>query len=396
MTPSIGTLACGLLLLIPAPKTGAWPIQPSAPSAETQPAGSIEARLGDALNKFLATTNAPGITLGIVKADGSEIALAAGVSRRVPEGDPAPAMRPTDRMMSGSVGKTYFAATFMLLAQDGMIDLDAPIGKTIGSETWFSRIPNAKDLTLRLLLRHQSGIPEHVAMKEFHEALRKNPQANWSPEEILQFILDKPALFEAGKGWSYADTNYILAGLVVERITRQKAYDLLDTRVIQQLSLRDTGPNDKPHLRGLVSGYTFATDMLPVPEEVAINETYASNPQFEWTGGGLIFTAIDLARFGHNLFGGTLVSNDSLAAMLDGVSAPRLGKGATYGLGVITWKDGDKSYHGHSGWFPGYIAQLIHDPETNTTLAVQVNTDKGIGPPVLNPLTRELFNLINN
>ncbi|GMV26213.1 MAG: serine hydrolase [Phycisphaerae bacterium] len=395
MRPTLRVIAS---VLLSAPLFCPAAAQPAI-SETSSPPVNVDANLAltELLHAFGTRTSAPGITAALVKADGTVVAEAWGQARLESPGEPAEAMTPAARMMSGSVGKTYFAALFMLLVEDGVLDLDARIGPVLKDRPWFASIPNASDLTLRMLLRHQSGIPEHIRMEEFQAALRAGPQKVWKPEELLAFVCGKPPLFKAGEGWSYADTNYILAGVVVEAITQRPVYDMLRERILGPLGLNDTDPNDTPRLRGLVSGYTAPSGIFPVPERVAIDETYACNPQVEWTGGGLITTSTDLAKFGAALFGGKVVSRTSLDQMLDTVSAQnRLGPGVEYGLGVIKWQREGKTYYGHSGWFPGYVTLLMHDPGAGAIMAVQINTDQKVIGPAFTRLGEDILALAGN
>ncbi len=96
----------------------------------------------------------PGATLGVVLANGASFSLAVGYS-----GAPAKTpMKPTDRMLAGSVGKTFAAATALQLVHERKISLDEKVEKYLGGEPWFSRLPNAKDITVRQLMNHTSGL----------------------------------------------------------------------------------------------------------------------------------------------------------------------------------------------------------------------------------------------
>ena len=128
-------------------------------------------------------------------------------------------MQPSDRMLAGSVGKTYAAAVALQLCEAGRLDLDAKTARWLSDEPWFPRLPNAEQLTLRQLMNHTSGLRDHVWMPDFHAALAADMQRVWRPEELVAYVLDTEPLFPAGAGWSYADTNYILVGMIIERVT---------------------------------------------------------------------------------------------------------------------------------------------------------------------------------
>ena len=341
------------------------------------------------LDAWRRASGFPGATLGFVLPDGHDGAVATGVSS-VADGA---AMRPDDRMLAGSVGKTFVAAVALQLVDEERLDLDARIATWLGDEPWFIRLPKARDITLRMLLNHTSGVSEHVMMPEFHETLRAEPWKVWKPEELVAFSLDKNPLFEAGRGWSYADTNFILAGLIIERVTGRRYYDELTDRILRPLRLDATSPLEGPDLPGLVSGYTGEGNPFPVPTdgEVARRGEYlAFNPQMEWCGGGVISNSRDLARWVRALFEGNVLKSATRAAMLEGIPAPRLGPNDRYGLGVQMYESPHGPVLGHSGWFPGYNTFVAYYAEHRLALAVQINTDD----PAKTKGARTLFNAV--
>src|SRR4030095_15996250 len=105
----------------------------------------------------------PGATLGVVLANGESFSLAVGFSDR----ENKTPMKPNDRMLAGSVGKTFAAATALQLIKEGKIMLDDSIEKYLGREPWFSRLPNAKDITVRQLMNHTSGLVRYEFKEQF-------------------------------------------------------------------------------------------------------------------------------------------------------------------------------------------------------------------------------------
>jgi D-alanyl-D-alanine carboxypeptidase len=141
-------------------------------------------------------------------------------------------MQPNDKMLSASIGKSYVSAVMLQLIQEGNASLDERIDHWFRAEPWFHRLPNASDITLRMLMNHTSGIPDHIENRRFIAARREAPDRFWSPQELVATILDEPPLFPAGKGWAYSDTNYILVGMIIEKITHKSYYDELTTRIL--------------------------------------------------------------------------------------------------------------------------------------------------------------------
>lgn len=353
-------------------------IAPHDAPASGIPLRALSNRIQERLSAHREAVAAPGACLALILPGGEELSVCSGLSHR---GEPDFPISSGDRMPSGSVGKTYCAALAMLLVQDGFLDLDAPISEYLGTRPWFARLPNADAITVRMVMNHTSGLAEHVTSPVFTAALRSDPDRQWTPEELIAFALDQPPLFPAGQGWSYADTNFVVLGLIIETITGRPYNELLRERLLEPLGLVWTDPTDRPDLWGLIPGYTSPDNPFGFPEQTADDETYCVNPQFEYTGGGTITTPLDLARWGDALYGGRVVSADSLAAMIDGVPC-ELGPGTTYGLGTIIWTSPHGPAIGHAGWFPGYVSMLCHYPDLGVTIAYQQNTDvrAGMGP----------------
>lgn len=327
----------------------------------------------------------PGATFGVALANGESFGLAVGFSDRAAKTP----MKPTDRMPAGSVGKTFAAATALQLIKEGKIGLDDKIEKYLGGEPWFARLPNARDITVRQLMNHTSGLVRYEFKEQFTKDLTANPDKVWKPAELVAYLLDEKAPFEAGKGWDYSDTNYIVLGMIIEKVTGRKFYDEANSRVLKPLKLTDTIPQDGPRLPGMVQGYAGANNPFGGTDEMIVNGEFAINPQFEWTGGGYISTAHDLARWAKMMYEGRAYSPDLLPQVVEGVAAPMLGRETKYGLGVIIRKTTLGTAYGHSGFFPGYMTDMMYFPEHKIAVAVQVNTS--VGRSLGKPLSRVLL-----
>jgi len=322
----------------------------------------------------------PGATLGVVMADGESFGLAVGYSDRAAKTP----MKPNDRMLAGSTGKTFAAATALQLVKEGKIGLDDKVEKYLGSEQWFSRLPNANDITVRQLMNHTSGLVRYEFKDTFTKDLTANPEKVWKPTELLSYIFDEKDSFEAGKGWDYSDTNYIVLGMIIEKVTGKKFYDEANKRVIKHLKLKGTIPQDGLKIDGVVQGYAGANNPFGGKDEMIQNGKFAINPQFEWTGGGWASTSEDLARWAKMYFEGKAFDASLLPQMLDGVAAPMLGRETKYGLCVIIRQTAAGKTYGHSGFFPGYMTDMMYFPEQRIAIAVQTNTSVGrdLGKPL--------------
>ena len=335
----------------------------------------------------------PGATVGVVLANGESFGLAVGYSDR----DAKTPMKPDDRMLAGSVGKTFAAATALQLVKEGKIGLDDRIEKYLGKEPWFDKLPNARMVTVRQLMNHTSGLVRYEFKDEFTKYLTEHPMKVWTPEERLAYLFGEKPPFEPGKGWDYSDTNYIVLGMIIERVTGKKFYSEANRRLIKPLKLSDTIPQEGPTMKGVVQGYAGPNNPFGGKDAMMENGKFVINPQLEWTGGGYASTSHDLARWAKMMYEGKAYDASLLPQVLDGVSAPMLGKETKYGLGVIIRQTPAGRSYGHSGFFPGYLTDMMYFPDERIAIAVQVNTSVGrdLGKPLGRVLV-EMFQVISS
>ena len=243
----------------------------------------------------------------------------------------------------------------------------------LGDEPWFERLPNHEDVTVRHIITHTSGILRYEFDDRFIRDLLADPDRVWSPVDRLAYLFDTEAPFAPGAGWEYSDTNYIILGMIIERLTGNTYYDEMRRRILEPLELHNTIPSDSRNIPGLAQGYAGIDNPFRVPEAVLVDGEFVINPQFEWTGGGVASTSEDLARWAKGLYEGRAFDESMLEMLLDGVPA-RLGRGTEYGLGVIIRPTPLGASWGHSGFFPGYLTEVAYFPEHRLAVAVQMNS----------------------
>lgn len=340
--------------------------------AKTDSKAVIVKLLQARLDSLTVNQLVPGVTLSVRFNDETNISLASGwadVENRIP-------MKPDDIMFSGSVGKTYVAAVVLKLYEQGLIDLKVKAISYLQGAAWFQKIRNTPGITVEMLLNHTAGIPEYVYHKELWEVMKENPDKVWSVEERLSFILNDPPTNPPGEGWAYADSHYLILGLIIEKVTGRSYYDVLDELILGPCNLMNTFHSDRRSIPGLVPGYTNLTEAFQLPHKVLKDNKYAFNPQMEWTGGGLVSTVSDLTMWASQLYGGNVLKPESKRLML--TPAPfrtTLFEDAKYGLGSFIAESDGITYYGHTGFMPGYITYVQYLPDYNISLALQVNDD---------------------
>lgn len=339
------------------------------------------------LTRWHQSASFPGATLGVVGADETARGFTVGWAdreRKIP-------LKPTDQMLQGSVGKTYVAAVALQLVEEKKLVLEEKLSVYLGKAPWFPRLPNAEAITIRQLMNHTSGLVRYEFKDEFTRDLTAQPKKVWKPEELIAYILDSKAPFAAGQGWDYSDTNYIVLGLVIEKLTGKSYYDEARRRLWRRFGLKDTLPSDRQKLPGLVQGYAGKDNPFGGTDTMINSQgQFAINPQFEWCGGGVYSSATDLARWGKLLYEARALSPCLRDAMVHGVPA-RLGRDVTYGLGAMIRPTSLGIAWGHSGFFPGYLTELLYFPDHKLSVALQVNTS--VPQSLGKPLVRQLIEL---
>lgn len=345
------------------------------------------AKRAQGLLDSLTSAGIPGASAALILPDDSMLAVTSGVSSMA-EGTP---MRPADKMLSGSIGKTYVSAIALDLIGKGKLSLDQRAAEILEPSPWLQRVPNGSTVTLQQLLQHTSGIPRYVFKPEFAKVLVDSPDRVWTPIELLEFVFDDEPLFEAGAGWAYSDTNYILVGMLIEKVSGEEFYDLVRERLLEPLQLTDTIPSNSRDLPGVIQGHVVMGRDLINADSTQVEGRFRFNPQFEWCGGGWANTPMDLARWARHLYGGSALESDYLESLLQCVEAPDLGPTARYSLGAILRKSTAGTWIGHDGFMPGYVSSMAFFPDIGLAAAIQLNSDDSgpLGRP-LNVVLSEL------
>lgn len=331
----------------------------------------VVARLSSSLERVRGEWGFPGATAGVVLPDGRLAEVVVGFA----DEDRVRAVLPGSRMLAGSIGKTFVSAVALQLVDEGKLDLDQRLARWLGDEPWLARLPNGAEVTLRQLLLHRSGVPEHVLLPAFWEAIDAAPDRVWEPEELVAFVLDADPLFPPGERFSYADTNYVLAAMAVERAAGGELFELVRERVLAPLDLSGIVPAQGREIPHLVPGHLAVPNPFGWPRTNVQGGRFLVDPQSEWAGGGFASTGADLARWAFALYGGRFLSPERTAELLDARETESARSPGRYGLGVQVWESPLGAVQGHEGWYPGYRSIMGYFPEHGIAAAVQLNAD---------------------
>jgi D-alanyl-D-alanine carboxypeptidase len=322
------------------------------------------------------SSGAPGLTAAFVLPDGSRHRFAFGTA----DEEAGTPMQPTSRMPGGSTGKTIVAATAMSAVLEGKLSLDRLLSDVLGDEDWYGRVPNAPNLTLRMLLNHTSGVPDHMGFPETLGLLVERRRINgvdWylPPRDAVALVLDRAPVAPPGQKFFYSDTNYILAGLATETATGEALYDRAQRLLLTPFDLKDIEPALKRHFDRIVPGYTDAPPDSPLPRKTIIADGgLAYSPRTEWAGGGFVSSAADLALFLWQFAGGRAFPQPYLNEVQRAVRYSwREDVIGGYGLGLFVADSPLGMTYGHGGYYPGYVTQMGYYPKFDIAVAYQVN-----------------------
>lgn len=267
---------------------------------------------------------------------------------------------PNSHVRVGSFTKPFVAAMILQLVAEGKVDLDASIETYLPGRIRGEGIDPAT-ITVRQVLRHQSGLPDYF------EKLSELPQEPVSGDRLLDMALSRPAQFAPGATMKYTNTNYIVAGLLVEKVTGRPAADEITARIILPLGLFDTyfpAPGD----RGLRVPFAHGYEVI----DGARTDVTDFNASAAWTAGGLISTNEDMTAFLTALLDGRVVPRPQLDEMMRTVPMPEAEGLLDYGLGLerISLPCGVTVW-GHGGDITGYhsfAAKAVDGPAIAVTL----------------------------
>ncbi|MCU0442867.1 MAG: serine hydrolase [Bacteroidia bacterium] len=282
----------------------------------------------------------------------------------------------------GSNTKTFICALLLKMQENNLLSLDDTIG------TWITGYPNINgSATIRQCLNHTSGIAEYFSAK-VNDSLFTNPNKIWIKPEILT-LADTPE-FAPGEGWTYSNSNYIIAGMIIESVLDKPVNQAMREWILDSAGFNHTffygEPNDAPmphqwtmNLTGtsLVDMNEFELNLLPQLYSLAT------------TAGAMFTTAEENVLFWSKLASGQLLSSQSMAEMMEWVSVT---SNLSYGLGIFLNKNymNGRTIIGHGGTYLGSITENMVDTLSGITVSVLTNQDSLGNAHVANNIMRAL------
>ncbi|MGY5010670.1 serine hydrolase domain-containing protein [Streptomyces sp. 900105755] len=365
---ALGTLT---VPLVAAPAPAPAPAAVVAPSPTPSPSGSsgvramtpaVARQLDAVVQHVMREADVPGVTVGVWTPGQRDYVRSFGVANKAT----GQKMSRDLYMRIGSETKTFTVTAVLQLVDQGRVGLDDPVGR------YLDGVPGGDRITLRDLAGMRSGLFDYSEDAGFFKALTSDPQRSFTPRQLLGYAFRHPAMFRPGEKFDYSNTNLILLGLLVEKVSGQRLGDYLQQHVLKPAGMRHTlfptgNEFPTPHAQGY-------TDQSATGK---VTETAGWNPSWGWAAGAMISDLDDLHTWAGTVATGVFPDGTAMvgpAVQKQRLTTPSTGiRGAGYGLGIFDVQ----GWIGHNGSLPGYESLTVHLPSTHTTVVVLLNTDIG-------------------
>ncbi|MGH9598751.1 MAG: serine hydrolase domain-containing protein [Terracidiphilus sp.] len=345
-------VAVSFLLLAgtPARIVGAQTVDTISPALRSR----IDSIAGDVLKQ----TGVPSASIAVVKGGKIVYTHAYGMARLASESAPPMAATTEMRYSIGSISKQFTAAAILLLQQEGKLSLDDPVSKYVPGLT------RGDEVTIREILSHTSGYEDYWPEDYVMVTMMKRT----TPKEILDTWGRKPLDFDPGTEWQYSNTNYVIAGRIVEKVTGEPLMKFLTEHIFKPLGMKSVRNSDQRQLtRADPTGYYRHAlgPLRPAPAE---------GRGWMFAAGELAMTPHDLALWDESLLSQSILSSESYKTMFTAVKLKN-GTDTHYGLGEeVRSLDGHKVIE-HSGEVSGFVSDNEVLIDSDAAVAVLTNQD---------------------
>lgn len=345
-----------------------------ATSSIAQPIDTIPAdlrgKIDTAANKVLADTGVPSASIAIVQKGQIVYTNAYGKARLDP---PTPAATQM-RYSIGSISKQFTAASILLLQQQGKLSIEDPVSKYVPGLT------RGDEVTIHMLLSHTSGYQDYWPEDYLMPPMRKPATAQY----ILDTWAKKPLDFDPGTKWQYSNTNYVIAGVIVEKVSGEPLMRFLQQNIFTPLKMESVYNTDVAKLGDTdAAGYIrYALGPLrPAPKEGA---------GWMFAAGELAMPAHDLALWDISMMNRSLLAPESYKQMFNPVKL-KDGTDTGYALGLSTKPQVGHAALEHSGEVSGFVSENIVFPDDKAAIVVLTNQDAS---PAASAIARQLAPIV--
>ena len=313
-----------------------------------------ELRATRVLERHRARHEFPGAALALRDPSGASSIVMAGTADPTHSGAPVDGSTP---WIIGSTTKTFVAVVVLQLARERKLDLDATIA------SFFPDLPASSRITTRQLLQHTSGLAEYL----HSDAVSSDAHREWPARELIAVAVAQGAVAEPGAGYHYSNTNYLLLGEIVEKVTSRPWYAEVRSRILEPLGLRHTGYAGEPSAPQLGAGHIIVDGKF-------VDATRRWHPSIGGAAGAMYSSASDLLAFTLALFEGDLLDArraDEMRTFVPGTDVGYVRH--AYALGLERYSVNDLTVLGHMGNASAHGSFIGYDPASRAAVAVQIN-----------------------
>ncbi len=354
------------------PAASATPTDRPAPSALPSPTPSPipTDRLQATLDRLVRKLGIPGASVTILWPDGRSWTGTSGLADVATQ---RPVTAQTEFGIA-SMSKTFLGALIFRLVEEGRLSLDQAVAPLLPG------VRVGKTVTVRMLLDHTSGLADFFFGKGIDKALLSDRGATWTAARALGYV-GKP-YFPPGSGWHYSNTNYLLLGLIAERVGGAPVATQLRARFFDPLGL--TGAYVQlvePPPLPVAHGYAFDRPGIAArPRDVSDGSSvmpFTSVVSAAGSAGDVAATSEDLARWARALYGGQVLQHTTLAdAIRDVRLTARFHPYVPYGLGIQVTRINGRVAFGHTGQLLGFRGELRYLPAAGLAIAIVTNQNR--------------------
>lgn len=346
------------------------------------PGSEIDLKLHQLMDETIQEHDFPGVIMAILTPSGEEWIRTSGVS----DLETGEKLDRYSRIRIGSITKTFAGMTVAQLAQEGKLSMEdtleywlpgvvpspTPEEEASGTYTGY----NAKKITIRHLLQHTAGLYNFTGPEEMQWNILFYTDRQMTPSELIDMAMEgEPVSYPENPEWHYSNTNYVLLGMIIEKVTGNTYEEEVHRRFIEPLGLTFTNvpeagdlsfPGEYAHgyfdMDKASEGEIGAADYL-----VDISEI---DPSLTWSSGNIISTPADLARWVKAIAEGELFDETHQEALFTDMFSLSEDSPLSYGYGIT--RNDDSNILGHRGQIPGYDSAMFYHLGINTSIAVTI------------------------
>lgn len=319
---------------------------------------NMQKSLQELTDEIRNQTNIPGISVHVISAKYGSFSVVSGVRDLATLAK----VTPDTIFRMGSITKTFTGAAIIKLAAEGTLDLNKPIEDYLEIEH-----PLLKGITVQHVLNHSSGLLAYLNGTSFIEEVLKNPKEDHSPKELLGLVLSsqEELHFAPGTSFEYNNTNYVILGMIIEKLTGMSYKEYIEANFLKPLELTQTyvlTTEDMP-------GDDYASGYYDMEADRVYEDFTGTDMSYVWAAGCMGATASDLAKWIYALGKGSIFDKKTTALQREGFE---IEEGIVYGGGILM--DDNKGI-GHNGTVIGFHADGWYNPDKDTAIVVLSNAN---------------------